>query len=309
MRISLEEAAKELIKGQVVAVPTETVYGLAASIHHPEAIQKIFSLKGRPLDNPLIVHLSEWPEITPYIKTLPFGTKELALAFWPGPLTLVLEIFEKLVPFDVRAGLPTAAFRIPHHPLTKKLLKLTGPLVMPSANKSGRPSSTQVKHIEEDFGQEFPILDGGACQQGVESTILGHVENHWVIFRLGAIAPEMFLPIIGEIPLLKTHHGQRPVCPGQQYRHYSPQAKLTLVKSIPEKAEGIVLGFEDRAYPLPLLSLGNTRNPQNVAQNLYSALRQLDIEKISQAWVDMDFPREGLWLTIAERLQKAASIN
>jgi len=307
MRIPLEKAAELLKSGAIVGLPTETVYGLAASLHHPEAINRIFSIKGRPPNNPLIIHIHDFADVIPYTTALPPLTAELVHTFWPGPLTLVLPILEELIPFEARAGLPTAAFRVPNHPLTRQLLKLTGPLVMPSANKSGRPSSTHPEHIECDFGSEFPILDGGPTAQGVESTILTYYQGEWTLLRLGAIPAEHFVPVLKQTPSCHVFtNGESPLAPGQLYRHYAPQAKLTLLKAIPQNAAGFVLGYSDRTYAPELIALGLSTHPEMVAQNLYSALRQLDRQMIEHAFVDINFPQEGLWLTIAERLTRAA---
>ena len=308
MRISLLEAAERLLAGQVVAVPTETVYGLAASIKIPEAIKTIYKLKNRPLVNPLIVHIAHQEEIMHYTQEHPPGVEQLAKTFWPGPFTCILPAQEERVPAFARAHLSTVGIRIPAHPLTHQLLKITGPLVMPSANLSGRPSATLPKHVEEDFGLDFPILDGGACTQGVESTILLYQANQWMIGRLGALAPECFAPLLGYQPVIiqKQDH-LKPVCPGQLFRHYAPQAELILGEINQQERASVILGFNGRIYPHSqrIIRLGSLEHPQQVAGQLYRVLRQLDQEKIQVAWVDMDFPRHGLWLTIAERLKRA----
>lgn len=308
MRISIQQANALLGSGNVVGVPTETVYGLAASLQHPEAIARIFSLKGRPANNPLIIHLALSEDIFAFAEEVPSGLTRLAAAFWPGPMTLVVPVDPKLVPSMVRAGLPTAAFRVPGHPVTRELLSLTGPLVMPSANLSSRPSSTCVEHVEEDFGHDFPVLQGGECLRGVESTILMFREGRWVIVRLGALSPEDLGNVLGYRPEVVTKaDGQAPLCPGQLYRHYAPTAKLLLTGQ-PE-ANQVVIGFSDRKYPegCRVLSLGESTNALTAAHRFYAILRQLDEEGVTAAWVDMDFPNEGLWLTLHERLHKAAS--
>lgn len=307
MRISVQEAGALLKRGDVVAVPTETVYGLAASLSHEAAISRIFSLKGRPADNPLIIHLEDAKEIKRYALEVAEDYERLAKAFWPGPMTLVIPVIPEKVPSIVRAGLPTAAFRVPAHPLTRELLGLTGPLVMPSANLSGRPSSTCVEHVEEDFGKEFPVLDGGECLQGVESTILMFRDGKWAIIRLGVLSPEIFEDVLGFVPEVKgNEEGKSPICPGQLYRHYAPKAKLRL-SGVPQSGD-VIIGFSDRHYPegCRVLALGVSSDPIEAAHRLYAVLRQLDEEDIEQAWIDMSFPREGLWLTLRERLQKAA---
>lgn len=308
MRIPLNDAANRLNAGGVVAVPTETVYGLAASLEHPEAIAKIFSTKGRPSDNPLIIHLSSAEAIKSYAISIPEKLVELAERFWPGPLTLVLSIKPDSIPSAVRAGLPTAAFRVPKHHQTRELLRKTGPLVMPSANLSGRPSATKAQHVESDFGADFPVLDGGECAEGVESTILIYREGKWEIIRLGAIPAEAFESVLGYIPVESVSKGAKPVCPGQMYRHYSPKCALHLVRSVPVEYEGVIVGFEDRVYPhqAKIFSLGLSTDPYQVAHRLYDVLRSLDIEGVTEAYVDVYVPNEGLWNTILERLKKSA---
>lgn len=307
MRISLQQASELLNQGKVVGVPTETVYGLAASLSHPQAIKQIFLLKNRPAKNPLIIHLANAQDVLRYIKVLPPNYADLVEAFWPGPVTLVLEIKPQTIPEMVRAELKTSAFRVPGHALTHQLLELTGPLVMPSANLSGRPSSTCVEHVEEDFGKEFPVLDGEVCSKGLESTILYFSEGRWAIVRQGALSSEMFVPVLGYAPeIVDRDPNAVPLCPGQLYRHYAPRARLQLAGSPP--IQGVIVGFINRIYPpgCRLLSLGNTKDPVMAAHRLYAVLRQLDEEGIEAAWVDMQFPDEGIWCTLRERLQKAA---
>lgn len=305
MRIKPEQAIHELQSGGIVALPTETVYGLAASIHHPEAIQKVFAVKGRPSDNPLIVHISDLAQLNDYVKQLPPAFEKLAQAFWPGSLSLVLEADTKVIPDIVRAGLPTVAIRVPSHPLTLEVLAKTGPLVMPSANLSGKPSATAAQHVVDDFGDAVPVVDGGECVQGVESTILIYRNNRWVVARQGAIRIEALEEVLGYRPELHTNP-DKPLCPGQLYRHYAPQATLT---ELDREKSGAVVGFSDREYPWAskVYLLGKSSDPEVVAHRLYDVLRQLDKDQVSAAMVDMDFPETGLWRTIRERILKAAS--
>lgn len=172
MRIGLTEATRLLKEGKVVAIPTETVYGLAALANHPEAVEKLYRLKNRPRENPLIIHLHDALDLTNYMDEIPPSVKGLTDRFWPGPLTIVLPIQEGVVLPAVSAGLKTQAFRVPNHALTRALIAQTGPLVAPSANLSGRPSTVSPEQVEEDFGADFPVLDGGRCEKGLESTIL-----------------------------------------------------------------------------------------------------------------------------------------
>ncbi len=305
MKITLEQAIELLQKGEVVAIPTETVYGLAASSALPSAVQKIFTLKGRPSHNPLILHVGCHEEIYPYLTSRPAGLESLIARFWPGPLTVVLPIKEERILPLVRANLSTAAFRMPNHSQTVELLSHISPLVAPSANLSGSPSSTKPEHVEQDFGLQFPILDGQACVHGVESTIIIYRDNIWQIARLGALSQEEIAAAIGYLPPLSEQISDSIVCPGQLLAHYAPKARLHL--SAPCGASPYVVGFKGRDYPgaKRLFLLGE--NEQEAAHSLYNVLRQLDIEGVGEAWVDMDFPRHGLWKTIHERLSRAAS--
>ncbi|KAF3362181.1 Threonylcarbamoyl-AMP synthase [Chlamydiales bacterium STE3] len=306
MKVDVNQAISLLLRGDVVALPTETVYGLAASLKAPSAIQKIFDLKNRPANNPLIVHISSLQAITSYVDQTPPHFEELAQAFWPGPLTLILPTIPEKIPHQVSAGLPTTAFRFPSHPIAREVLENTGPLVIPSANLSGSPSSTYYSHVERDFGRDFPVLDGGACSKGLESTILIFHEERWVIARLGALAAEDFCSVLPYAPdYLKSR--STPLCPGQCYRHYSPKAKLILGGPFLEAS--LIIGFEGREYPTSaeVWRWGSLEKPQEVAKSLYHLLRQLDLQERKVAWIDNDFPQVGLWKTLHERLQKAAS--
>lgn len=304
MKISLKEATRLLKSGSVVAIPTETVYGLAARYDHAESVETIFKIKNRPRQNPLIMHLDSVEKIYPFILKMPPQFSSLAKGFWPGPLTLVVPVDPQKIPKIVRADLPTQAFRIPSHPLTIELLKLTGPLVAPSANLSGRPSSSLPKHVESDFGASFPVLDGGPCQKGVESSILIFEGEKWVLGRLGAIPAETFAPFLGYVPALSTSKGG--VCPGQFFRHYAPQAKLHLEKHF--EGAPYIIGFSDRIYPQAAVKIlwGSSTDPEGVLFCLYDILRKMDLEGIKEVWVDIDIPDEGLWSTLIERLRKAA---
>lgn len=310
MRISEEEAVARLIRGEVVAIPTETVYGLAASLSHPAAIEAIFSLKGRPANNPLIVHLANsidpMQALSYYVSEQVEGLEKLVKQFWPGPLTLVLPVHETLIPTLARARLPTAAFRLPLHPTAQRILAHTGPLVAPSANRSGCPSSTSVAHVETDFGPFFPVVDGGSCASGVESTILIAHAGRWQVGRLGAIAPEAFAPLLGYVPEYSVST-DTVCCPGQHYRHYAPRAQLILGDA-EDTDQVVVVGFSDRVYKNAkrLFCLGTSEDAAGCLNRLYHTLRLLDDEKIPLAWVDMRLPNTGLFRTLRERLIRAA---
>lgn len=301
MYVTLEEAANLLLSGKNVAVPTETVYGLAACCKDKRAIENIFRLKGRPRENPLIVHLSQSSDIYKFAE-LPVEFEALAKAFWPGPLTLVVPVDPDAVLSSVRAGLSTCAFRVPSHPLARELIKKTGPLVMPSANVSGRPSSTSALHVEEDFGSDFPVLDGGEAAEGVESTIVYFLDKT-VVIREGAIPRESLSRVLGVVPEMMPR-SNKPLCPGQSFRHYAPRAKLVIARG----HHGAVVGFEDRDYGEgELYSLGRSDDAAGVARRLYEVLRALDRDGVSLASVDMEMPDTHLWSTIKERLGRAVS--
>lgn len=310
MHVSIDQATLLLKSGHVVAVPTETVYGLAAALDQPTAISNIFALKKRPANNPLIIHLADIDQLYAYVDSLPPQFAALAAAFWPGPLTMVMPVAADKVPEKVRGGLPTAAFRVPANPLTRQLLAQAGPLVMPSANLSGTPSATLAAHVEHDFGHNFPVIDGGECSSGVESTIIIFKEGVWKIIRLGALAPEAFAPILGYQPAVVAHtKGAAPLCPGQLYRHYAPRARLVMATRFPaDIPNAVVIGFSDRHYPANcrVIPLGASTAPEEAAHHLYAVLRQIDAEGLDTAYIDIDFPVDGLWRTLRERISKAA---
>ncbi|MEX1013014.1 MAG: L-threonylcarbamoyladenylate synthase [Waddliaceae bacterium] len=298
MLVSLEQAALQLKSGELVSLPTETVYGLAACIDLPDAIENIFTLKKRPQDNPLIVHVATLSQMIALVENFPPHFTDLAEKFWPGPLSFVLTA--KHVPEQVRAGLLTVCVRMPDHPLTLSVIEKVGPIVMPSANLSGKPSATTPAHVEEDFGKSFPVLDGGGCEKGIESTILGYFEGQWRVLRLGSIPPEAFSPILGYEPTLSD----RIVTPGQKHRHYSPSARLSLGN---RPSCTVVVGYTDRKYPgQRLFALGSSQNPSEVSHHLYQVLRRLDQEGVVEACVDIDVPKDGLWKSILERLERAS---
>lgn len=307
MKITNLKAKELLLSGQVVAIPTETVYGLAASIHEPRAIDEIFRLKGRPSHNPLIVHVAKPADCLQFAVDPPKGLESLLDDFWPGPLTVVIPACEKRILPQIRANLATCAFRMPNHDLTLALLDEAGPVVAPSANLSGTPSATRREHVEKDFGSDFPVLDGGICQHGLESTIVVFQNGVWQIARLGAYSQEDLAKSLGYLPQIATHSQNAPICPGQLLAHYAPKARLLFSKASEDHPN--VVGFTDRHYPSAkrLFLLGSSTDPSEVANSLYNILRQLDQEQIDEAWVDNDFADSGIWKTIKERLNRAAS--
>lgn len=329
MKITLGKAAALIKKGDVVAVPTETVYGLAASLQHAKAIRKVFSLKGRPGDNPLIVHISRLSQLKRLVTSVPPHFHELK-KFWPGPLTLVFTANKKTVPSWVRAGLNTVAIRMPQHKILLKLIDQTGPLAAPSANLSGRPSPTKRSHIEDDLGSDFPVLDGGICRLGVESTVIDLKQNSFTVLRPGALSVEKMARALGRGgPCLSASGGclpvsdrspsakqlKKPLSPGQKYRHYAPQAQLVLCdnqrvfcKKLASGHFDAVLGFKDSATGsgCHFLSLGRRGHFSTNLKKLYTQLRELDRLKLKRVLVDADFSHEELGNTLWERLSKAS---
>lgn len=306
MIVSIDEAVKILESGGNVAVPTETVYGLAALYDKPKAIESIFTLKGRPRENPLIIHAADIAFIESKATQLPESFYALAEAFWPGPMALAVEVKQGSVLELVTASLPKACFRIPDHPLALDVIVKAGPLVMPSANLSGKPSPTDPFSVMEDLGSAFPVLDGGSCLKGLESTILIFEEGVWHLGRLGSLPLEEIELVLGYAPIQKSG-GIKPLCPGQMWRHYAPKARLITSKTIPDDFDAII-GFDERKYPSakPFFSLGSLETPSMAASRFYSHLRELDRKEIKSAWIDVDFPDMGLFRTLKERILKAS---
>ncbi len=317
MKVSFEKAIDILRNHEVVAVPTETVYGLAALASSQNAIEKIYTLKGRPSQNPLIVHLSDAANIHPFLSQKVEHLEALIGNFWPGPMTLVVPVDKSLVLDVARSGLPSAAFRVPMLEITRRLISETGPLVAPSANVSGKPSSTKREHIELDFGKNFPVLDPyphiTSTLLGLESTILIYTEGKWVCGRLGAIPISRFSSFLGYIPELSVSKSDKPLCPGQLFRHYAPDAEIFLGNTgwDEEHKEEFdwVVGFSERMYPgaKNLIRWGSESDPDQCARELYSTLRKLDELKIKKVYWDGLFNHGDGWQALIERLKRAST--
>ena len=221
----------EIIKGGgAVAFPTETVYGLGASAWNPDAIAKVFELKGRPSDNPLIVHIANYGMLLNLAAEIPQNSRILMQKFWPGPLTLIFEKRPQVLDV-ITGGLNSVAVRMPDHAFALKLIQLTGPLVAPSANKSGKPSPTKAEHVVSDFGKSIPVLDGGPCVIGLESTVLDVRTEPFKILRPGRITAKMIfertgIEVIESDSTLKQGEFDKPDSPGMKYKHYSPNARV-----------------------------------------------------------------------------------
>lgn len=314
MRVDIDEAVSFLERSHPVCIPTETVWGLASRMDDERGVQEIFRLKNRPPKNPLIIHVSDVSFVKNAATFLPDDFDMLTKAFWPGGLTLVIPVSQEKVPSCVRAGLPGAAFRMPHHKKTLELIDRVGPLVAPSANLSGKPSATKESHIEDDFGKDFPLLwaDTLPCESGIESTILIWKEGGWILGRFGAIEASEIEQVLGYELIFSTSSEKEPLCPGQLYRHYAPRAALFLhktkwVKNQKHLFDG-VLGFADRDYEgaQAFVSMGNSHSISSVTNHLYASLRELDERGLTSVFVDMDLPSSKSWDSIRDRLEKAA---
>lgn len=312
---SLKKAVNLLKKGQLVVLPTETVYGLAADAFNPKAIKKIFTLKKRPLFDPLIVHLHDPSQLNSLVKTIPPIAKRLMEKFWPGPLTLILPAHPNISKL-ITAHLPTIAVRMPNHPIAAKLLKLFGnPLAAPSANRFGYISPTSLDAVKKEFGKKTPFsLQGGKCQLGLESTIIHFQKNEPIILRVGSITPEQIEKVLKHKIKIQTKTVlKHPLAPGQLARHYAPRTRLIL---LPEKWRQQKISFPKKSILLlfqkPFSSFTGSQyfltkhgSLKEAAKNLYHFLRKLDEKKASKIYAEL-VPNRGLGITINDRLKKAA---
>jgi len=323
---SLKQAAALLQAGQVVAFPTETVYGLGANALDEAAVRAIFAAKERPADNPLIVHVADKAQLSGLCEVTEMAEK-LMDSFWPGPLTLLLKKTVK-VPDVTTAGLTTVAVRCPNHPVALQLIRESGlPIAAPSANRSGRPSPTSAAHVYEDMQGRIPmILEGGNCRVGVESTVLDVSGDVPCVLRPGAVTPEMIAKVAGRCTLAPSimrplQEGEHAPSPGMKHRHYAPKAKMTVYVGADEKVihamiarydgeengwilahENILPAFGDRRC----LSLG--KNPAEGAQMLFQRLRELD-EKNAAFILAQGWEAEGDALAVMNRMTRAAAFD
>jgi L-threonylcarbamoyladenylate synthase len=311
---NISKAIEALRSNDVVAIPTETVYGLAGNAFSDVALKKIFTLKNRPFFNPLIIHIKSIDQLKDVAKEIPPKAIKLAEKFWPGPLTLVLKK-QSHVPDLVTAGKDTVAIRIPDHPVALELLSnIKFPLAAPSANPFGSISPTSAKHVFNYFGEKLEvILDGGECKKGIESTIVGFENNEPVLYRLGSIAVEDLEHEIGYVRLLQ--HGDKQIkAPGMLDKHYSPLTTSYLTDNPAEMTEkfkdqkvGLLL-FENRiqASHIPFQEiLSTTGDMEEAAKNLYAALHRLDNSHLDVIIMEK-LPNMGLGKSINDRLQRAA---
>ncbi len=317
---SAAEAAEILRHGGIVGLPTETVYGLAANAFDGTAVCSVFRAKGRPQDNPLIVHISDIEMLPPLVEEIPDIAKRLAKAFWAGPLTMVFKK-SKLIPYETSGGLDTVAVRMPDCAAARAIINKCGfPLAAPSANLSGSPSPTTAAHVLKDMDGRIPlIIDGGVCKVGVESTVVCFKGDKIHILRPGGITPEM-LSEFGETEVDRAvterlFAGEKALSPGMKYKHYSPRANVVIVDAHGERfcdycethkrGKTLGLGFGTAARGM-FLDCGDT--PEAQAHRLFSLLREADERGADTVYVEMP-SKQGIGLAVYNRLLRAAGFE
>ena len=324
----LKQAAEILKRGGLLGIPTETVYGLGANGLNAEAVARIFRAKGRPQDNPLILHIPDVGWLERYCQNIPQTAYALANAYWPGPLTMILQR-KPVVPDFVTAGLETVGVRCPSHALCRKIIAAADvPVAAPSGNTSGRPSPTTAVHMLEDMdGKIDAIMEGGPCAVGVESTIIDLTCQPPRLLRPGGITLEQLGSVLGKVEvdpavtrILKA--GEQPKAPGMKYRHYAPKAPVTVVTGEPENSaryiaehveeeDGVICFqefislFEKKA---PVIDLGPMKDKSEQARRVFDALRQFDHTQVKAIWAQCP-DASGIGLAIANRLNKAAGFH
>ncbi len=312
MQVNLNQAIAKLKAGEVVAIPTETVYGLAADATNESALRQIYALKQRPADNPLIVHIGDMAQVTDWAAEFSALAQKLAKAFWPGPFTLVLPASPH-VSAVVRANEPTVALRLPSHALTLQLLKESGlALAAPSANKYTQLSPTTAAHVAAGLGEQVAVLDGGACQVGIESTIVSVAGDDWQLLRHGMVTEAQISAVAGKPAVLGAAFV--PKVPGQHILHYSPKTPLKLFDDLPS-----LISYQQNSTQTCAALIIDDNSPQNldfnciylpkknaqVAEHLYEALHRLDALNVAQLLV-LKPPNSPEWLAILDRLNRAA---
>lgn len=327
---NLKEAADIIREGGLVAFPTETVYGLGADALRPEAAKKIYEAKGRPSDNPLIVHICEFKELVSIAREVPPEAEKLAEAFWPGPLTMIVWKNDR-VPYATTGGMDTVAVRMPNHPVALALIKESGCLIAaPSANTSGKPSPTEASHVALDMDGKIPmILDGGAVGIGIESTIVDLTEDVPMILRPGYITKEMLEEVLGkevriDPGIIADASDKKPKAPGMKYKHYAPKADLILVEgeenAVIQKINALVLEKQkkgekvgviatdetkDRYHADYVVSIGARTDEDAIARHLYKILREFDAWEVDAIYSE-SFATPRIGQAIMNRLMKAA---
>lgn len=320
----INTAADILKNGGIVAIPTETVYGLAADAFNGEAVKKIFEAKGRPQDNPLIVHISSFEQIYSIARTVPDSAEKLAAAFWPGPLTVILPKCDT-VPDETSGGLDTVAVRMPSNKIANKIISLSCPLAAPSANISGFPSPTAFEHVEADMtGRADAICDGGDCAVGVESTVITLATPTPTLLRPGGITLDQLQSVLGKVEidsavLNPMKNGETAASPGMKYKHYAPCAEITIVRGTSDEFREYgnrsdydgVLCFEGEDVHFPdkiAVTFGKADDSLSQAQQLFDALRELD-EKGAKRVLARSPSKDGVGLAVCNRLYRAAAFR
>ena len=326
---ALRRAGEVIRAGGLVAFPTETVYGLGGDALNRESSRKIYAAKGRPSDNPLIVHICKFEDIRQIVKEVPEEVCRIAEAFWPGPLTMILPKSE-LVPKETTGGLDTVAVRFPSDKIAQKLIEYSGGYIAaPSANLSGRPSPTVAKYVAEDMdGRIEMIIDGGAVGIGLESTIIDLTVSPPQILRPGYVTEEMLRKVLGrvdtDVTILSADSGQAPKAPGMKYRHYAPKGELTIVEGEPDAVVAYINGQVRKArengektgvigtdecagrYCADVVkSVGSREDEEGIARHLFTVLREFDDENVERMYSE-SFDSAGLGQAIMNRLLKAA---
>lgn len=325
----LKEASAVIRSGGLVAFPTETVYGLGGDATNPEASRKIYAAKGRPSDNPLIVHIADFSQLRNIVAEVPQEAEKLAEAFWPGPLTMILRKND-VIPYETTGGLDTVAIRMPSHPVARAFLQDSGCMIAaPSANTSGRPSPTTAQHVWGDLHGKIEILlDGGPVGIGIESTIVDLSEERPMILRPGFITQEMLSAVLGDVGvdpgLASENSKQPPKAPGMRYRHYAPKADFTLVEGTMEeviskinaltreaqamgKSVGVLATEENKDCYVAdhVIVIGQRQDEAEIARHLFDVLRQFDDLQVDLIYSE-SFVAAGVGQAIMNRLLKAA---
>ena len=322
--MGLKEVAEILQKGGTVGIPTETVYGLAANAYDPDAVARIFAAKGRPQDNPLIVHIADINDLPKIAAEIPETAKKLAAAFWPGPLTMVLKRTERIPPI-ISAGLDTVAVRMPSNEVARAIINCSGlPLAAPSANLSGRPSPTTAKHVVDDLdGKIDAIVMSKDCSVGVESTVISLVDGKKRLLRPGGITHEQLESVIGKVEIdpsvLSSELVAEVSSPGMKYKHYSPKTKIVIIEADSqmfcdyvnrsvENCAAMCFSEDKSKISKPTIVYGNEADDMSQARELFDALRLTDSLNVDVVYAHSP-KKTGVGLAVYNRMLRAAAFE
>ncbi len=320
---ALSEAKRFINSGEVVGIPTETVYGLGANAFDENAVKKIFEAKGRPSDNPLIVHISKIEDLPPLVKEIPEKVKIMAEKFWPAPLTMIMKKSDKISSV-VSGNLQTVAVRMPKSDYARAIIDACGvPIAAPSANLSGSPSPTNAKYVFDDMNGRIPlIIDGGSCEIGVESTVISFAEEPPRLLRPGGVTLEEMTELIGEITvddavLNELQEGQIAHSPGMKYKHYAPKADITIIKSNfetfkdlcdSEDVTALVFDGENEMISCPAVTYGDKNDGYSQSARLFDALRELDEMGAKKVYARCP-DTKGMGMAVYNRLIRSAGFK